>query len=103
MHRALPLIAALAFASPAAAAPGTLSDCTALSQAAHTAMQTRQTGVTMHEVAGALSSSLDGTDLALALAIFEAAYAEPLFSTEEYKVQAANEFASSVYLMCRED
>ena len=100
---ALILTAALAFAAPAAAEPGSIAACTSLSEAAHSAMLVRQIGLPIHSVINQMAGSLDGTDLQLAILMMEAAYEHPLFSSEEYKVRAANEFASAVYLMCRED
>lgn len=97
------LVAALAFATPVAAEPGSIAACTALSEAAQSAMQVRQSGLPIHSVMNQLAGSLDGTDLELAILLMEVAYDRPLFSSEEYKVQAANEFATDMFLMCRED
>ena len=96
--------AALALlASPAAAEPGSIETCTSLSEAGQSAMMVRQSGLPIHSVMNQLAGSLDGTDLQLAILMMEAAYERPLFSSEEYKVRAANEFASDVFRLCRED
>ncbi|WP_296222434.1 hypothetical protein [uncultured Sphingomonas sp.] len=93
----------LAIASPAAAEPGSIATCTSLSEAAQTAMMVCQSGLPIHSVMNQLAGALDGTDLQLAILMMEAAYERPLFSSEDYKVQAANEFASDMFRMCRED
>ena len=95
------LAAALAFATPAAAEPGSIAACTSLSEAAQSAMLVRQIGLPIHSVINQMAGSLDGTDLQLAILMMEAAYEEPLYSSEEYKVQAANEFASDLFRACR--
>ena len=96
--------AALALlASPAAAEPGSIATCTSLSEAAHSAMMVRQSGLPIHSVMNQLAGALDGTDLQLAILMMEAAYDRPLFISEEYKVSAANEFATDMFRMCRED
>ena len=96
--------AALALLATAAAAePGSIASCTSLSEAAQSAMMVRQSGLPIYSVMNQLAGSLDGTDLQLAILMMEAAYERPLFSSDEYKVQAANEFASDVFRLCRED
>ena len=95
--------AALAFATSASAEPGSLAACTSLSEAAHSAMLVRQSGLPIHSVMNQLAGALDGTDLQLAILMMEAAYDRPLFSSEEYKVSAANEFATDMFRLCRED
>lgn len=100
---AITLAAALAFATPAAAEPGSIAACTSLSEAAQAAMLIRQTGLPIYSVINQMAGSLDGTDLQLAILMMEAAYERPLFSSDEYKVQAANEFASDMFRACRED
>lgn len=103
MHRTCFLLAALAFAAPASAEPGSIATCTSLSEAAQTAMMVRQSGLPIHSVMNQLAVALDGTDLQLAILMMVAAYERPLFSSEDYKVQAANEFASDMFRLCRED
>ena len=66
-------------------------------------METRQIGAPLHAVANDLGGRLDGAELDLALALTEAAYNEPLYSSDEYKQRAAFEFASDVFRLCRED
>ena len=96
--------AALALlATPAAAEPGSIETCTSLSEAGQSAMMVRQSGLPIHSVMNQLAGSLDGTDLELAILVMEAAYERPLFSSEEYKVRAANEFATDLFRLCRED
>ena len=96
--------AALALlATPAAAEPGSIETCTSLSEAGQSAMMVRQSGLPIHSVMNQLAGSLDGTDLQLAILMMEAAYEEPLYSSDEFKVRAANEFASDVFRLCRED
>lgn len=96
--------AALALlATPAAAEPGSIETCTSLSKAGQSAMMVRQSGLPIHSVMNQLAGSLDGTDLQLAILMMEAAYERPLFSSEEYKVRAANEFATDLFRLCRED
>lgn len=90
-------------ASPAAAEPGSIETCTSLSEAGQSAMMVRQSGLPIHSVMNQLAGSLDGTDLQLAILMMEAAYERPLFSSEEYKVRAANEFATDLFRLCRED
>lgn len=89
--------------SPAAAEPGSIETCTSLSEAGQSAMMVRQSGLPIHSVMNQLAGSLDGTDLELAILMMEAAYERPLFSSEEYKVRAANEFATDLFRLCRED
>lgn len=104
MHRTALTLAALALlASPAAADPGSIATCTSLSEAAQSAMLVRQIGLPIYSVMNQLAGSLDGNDLQLAILMMEAAYEHPLFSSDEYKVQAANEFASAMFRACRED
>ena len=96
--------AALALlAAPAAAEPGSIETCTSMSETAQVAMQVRQSGLPIYSVMNQLAGSLDGTDLQFAILMMEAAYEEPLYSSDEYKVRAANEFASDVFRLCRED
>lgn len=102
MKLALALIPALAV-TPALAAPGSIETCTSMSETAQVAMQVRQTGLPIYTVMNQLAGSLDGTDLQLAILIMEAAYEEPLYSSEEYKTRAANEFASDLFRACRAD
>ena len=95
--------AALAFATPAAAAPKSIEFCTGMGEIAQIIMETRQIGAPLHAVANDLGGRLDGAELDLALALTEAAYGEPLYSSDEYKQRAAHEFASDVFRLCRED
>lgn len=102
MKSALVTAAALAFATPAVAEPGSIATCTSMSEAAQTAMMVRQTGLPLHSVVNQLSESLDGDELHIAILMMEAAYERPLFSGEDYKVEAANEFSSDMFRACRE-
>ena len=97
------LTAVLAFATPAAAEPGSIEFCTGMGEIAQLVMETRQIGAPLHVVANDLGGRLDGAELDLALALTEAAYDEPLYSSDEYKQRAAFEFASDVFRLCRED
>lgn len=103
MKPTLAFAAALAFAAPAAAAPKSIEFCTGMGEIAQIIMETRQIGAPLHAVANDLGGRLDGAELDLALALTEAAYGEPLYSSDEYKQRAAHEFASDVFRLCRED
>ena len=104
MHRTVLALAALPLmAAPAAAAPGSIEFCTQISEVAYSAMKVRQDGVPLHIAANHVASTLDGADLDLALGMFELAYAEPLYSSDEYKARAMSEFASGFFRICRED
>ena len=94
------LAACLALAGPAAS--GSIADCTLVSEIAQTAMDVRQMGVPIHEAMNHVADNLDGSDLDFAIALFEAAYAEPLYFSEPAKASASSEFAGTIYLMCRE-
>lgn len=103
MKPTLAFAAVALLASPAAAAPGSIEFCTGMGEIAQLVMETRQIGAPLHAVANDLGGRLDGAELDLALALTEAAYNEPLYSSDEYKQRAAFEFASDVFRLCRED
>lgn len=102
VHSYAAFAAALAVAAPAAAAPKSIEFCTGMGEIAQIIMETRQIGAPLHVVANDLGGRLDGAELDLALALTEAAYNEPLYSSDEYKQRAAFEFASDVFRLCRE-
>lgn len=102
MKSALAFTAAALLASPAAAEPGSIEFCSMVSEIAQNVMVARQDGLPMHLFANHLGSSLDGADLTFGLALMEAAYDEPLYSSDAYKVSAANEFANEMFRICRD-
>ena len=103
MKSTLAFAALALLATPAAAEQKSIEFCTGMGEIAQLVMETRQIGAPLHVVANDLGGRLDGAELDLALALTEAAYNEPLYSSDEYKQRAAFEFASDVFRLCRED
>lgn len=99
MIRALSATAILFSCQPAAALD--TETCAAMSEAAGNVMLARQGGLPIGEALSFVWSIEDPASRELGIAIVEAAYAEPAFGTDEYQNRAANEFAASVYTMCR--
>ena len=102
MKLTLTAAAALSMMVTSALADSKVAECTLSASLAKSAMELRQTGTDLPTVVGALSQDLDGGGLSMAIEIMQIAYSEPLYSSDQAKERAANEFSSGVFLVCME-
>ena len=102
MKHTLIAAAALSMLVTPALADSKVEECTLMAEMAKSAMELRQTGADLPTVVGALSQDLDGGALSMAIEIMQIAYSEPLYSSDQAKERAANEFSSGVFLACME-
>ena len=96
MNKGILVIAALSLTAPSAYAS---SICESVSSLARSTMNARQAGVPMAEIYE------NGEDEApevenIRKSLIRIAYDRPRFSTERYKVEAAEDFASEVFRRC---
>ena len=68
--------------------------CAGYSKLAKTIMELRQDNISMPDMYNALKDS------ELSIEMLKAAFKVPLYSTEDYKQNAVNEFANDVFLAC---
>lgn len=101
MIRALAATALLVSCQPAVAMDS--ETCAAISQAAGSVMLARQQGMPIIEALEIANGSEDALSREIGIAMVEDAYASPAYGTDEYQQRAANEFATTVYTLCRSE
>ena len=101
MH--LPSLAlAFALAATPALARGSVEQCTGLAELAHAIMEVRQTGAPVYDFIAHMRDGETPEQADALTGLIELAYGEPLYSSPDYKAEAAAEFANVIYGACRE-
>lgn len=95
------ILTAVALSSVALLALAEKDACTQIAEAAEVAMEARQEGITMLELARSMDDAgVSASDKKFAMSIASMAYKHPIVQGKEAKANAIKEFGNEAYIGC---